>query len=341
MHTAVMTCDFLLAPAFCEPKEIECRVADLVEYARSIQARGMKPLLEDDASGKLIEAGNYPCDGAFKSNLAKLEEQIYTVKDISRVVTRILDDAEYFSYSEKALWESDQGHIDPDLSGLNQKRKSEILRLIEEIAVHNKLESKDYSILHFCKINNISKTTFRALLKEIVPPLLTPLPYELIQCVTLESSYRRYLTTLCLNEALSKEPDDPQLLKEVFYWGALCALKERDLPLETIDPGSFDLGPKFIESLKMNQCLPGQNFWGPCFSSIVSVLTDDPSYEVHIFKKSAKSEEQKTIGEFRAYRSHITKGTVGLRLMFWRDESSSIILANVGPKKEEEIESPE
>lgn len=341
MHTAVMTCDFLLAPARCIAEEIETRVSDLAAYAQSTQIHGIRPLLERDAVERMIDAGNYPSDGLFKKNLAKVEEPIYAVKDVCRVVSSILDNAEYFLYSDRRLWDIENAKLDPEFCGLTPARKKEIFELIEEVAVCNELESLQFSILHYCDKNIFPEVEFGGTFKEIVPFVEGRVPSAFLKKVKLFNGYKNYLTFLNVQDLLLNDPENLDLIKECLYLGSLCALKSRGVPLDYIDLDSFNIGPYFVESLKMNQCLPGQNFWGACFSSIIAVLTCDAAYEVNIFRKSEKSDEQRVAGKYRAFRCHVTKGTVGLRLMFWKCDEGKITLANVGPKHEEEIRSPD
>lgn len=340
MHTAVMTYDFLLAPAYCEPDDMHCRVADLIEYARSIRARNEKILIEEDALEKLHDLGSYPCDGLFKSNLTKMHEQIYTAKDISRVVTSILENSESFKYSEDRLWESNYVSINPSFVGFGTERAEQFRKLVEDVAVFNELEGLNYFILHFFKKNSFPRTAVSVELRTVYPPVDKELPYNFNRNIELQSSYRNYLTSVCAQKDVEDNPENIELMKECFYWGLLCELKKRGQSLEGIDPDQFSIGPIFIESLKMNQCLPGQKFWNSCFSSVVAVLIGDNAYEINPFRKTAKSDEQIVFGDYYAYRCHITKSTVGLRLMFWRDSIGAIVFANVGPKHEEHIENP-
>jgi hypothetical protein len=340
-HTAVLTYEFLLAPALCEPEEIDFRIADLAEYARSVQVHEESPLVEEDAVGRLHDIGSYPCDSLFKSNLAKLEDYPYTVKDISRIVTSILASADCFSYAEERLWEKDKITLDPPFVGLNPKRTEQIEKLIEDVAVCNELENLNYSILHFCKKNTFTQTQVNVELRNIYPPIAAQLPLIFQRSIKLHLNYRTYLASICLKQGLQGAPENLELMKEFFYWAALCELKNQALPLANINPSKFEIGHAFIASLKINQCLPGQKFWSACLSSIIAVLIDDDSYEVNPFRKSAKSDEQRVSGDFLAYRCHVTKSTVALRLMFWRDNNGFIIFSNVGPKNEEKIVDPD
>lgn len=340
MHTAVLTYDFLLAPAHCAPEEIVSRVAELAEYARSVQLHAESPIIEEDAVEKLHNAGNYPCDGLFKTNLAKLDEHVFTVKDISRIINGILSSALPFSYAENRLWEIANLKLNPSFNDLNSERKQDLIRLIETVAVYNEVEDKNYSLLHYCKNNIFKSTEVSAEICSIYPATTQSLPHAFARIIKLNSSYRDYLTSLCLQNKLTDDAENIELIKECFYWGSLCDLKKRGLSFDSIMSTEFQIGPSFINSLKMNQCLPGQKFWGSCFSAVVAILTDDSSYDINTFRKSAKSEEQRTSGNFRAFRCHVTKTGSALRLMFWKNDCGLVVLANVGPKNEETIGNP-
>ncbi|MGG4603533.1 hypothetical protein ACLPHM_01945 [Paenalcaligenes sp. Me131] len=340
MHTTVMSCDFLLAPAYCAPESIEHRVADLAEYARSVLTRNESPLLESDAVNKLIEAGKYPCEGLFKNNLAKVKEEFFTAKDIARIVSNILINGKGLEYSDYQLWECSQSLMQPSFSQLSPNRLKELEELVEEVSIFNELEAKDHSILHYCPINSFPEIEYTGNLDEIAPQRDLVLPHPIKRITRLFSDYREYLTSISYFHDLSENRENAVLLKEAIFWGVVCDLKNRNLPLSSFDPSDFDLGDNFVDSLREHQCLPGQNFWGSCFSSIVAVLSRDPAYEINIFSKTGKCDKQREHGRYKAYRSHVTKGGVGLRLLFWQDDDDYIELANIGPKHELKIEVP-
>lgn len=340
MQAALISYDFLLAPAYCEPDNIEYRVMSLIEYAQSMSALNKQPLLEIDAISKLIVAGKYPCENLFNNNLSRAEEIIYTGKDVARVVNTILTRGEDFIYENERLWDCVDKSLIPSFVGIDRHRINELEEMVEGVSICNELESRNISILHFCPVNSFSETEFAATLTMVEPAPKLPLPHTFKKTMKMFTDYRQYLASIPYEELLLNDPENVHLIREAIYCGTLHALKQRGVSLTHVNPTSFGLGAEFVSSLKANQCLLGQKFGGVCLSCIIAVLSDDPSYEINMFTKTDKREEQRTHGEYKAFRAHISKGGVGLRLMFWRRDDSYIELANVGPKQELKIELP-
>ena len=79
MQSVLISCDFLLAPAYCSPENIENTVINLVEFTQSMDALKKQPLLEINAMQKLLDKNDFPKP----ENLIKKMSLSTTYKDIT------------------------------------------------------------------------------------------------------------------------------------------------------------------------------------------------------------------------------------------------------------------
>lgn len=99
---------------------------------------------------------------------------------------------------------------------------------------------------------------------------------------------------------------------------------------------SFDIGDRFYESLQANQCIDGR-FSSSTLECVSRLLLCKPKNELKVFTTTAGGSEPRKRGQDIAYRTHLTKFGLGLRLMVWKLPCGSYELANVGTKQELEI----
>lgn len=344
MQSVLISCDFLLAPAYCSTENIENTVINLVEFTQSMDALKKQPLLEINAMQKLLDRDDFPCESLFNKNISrnleKKDDAIYTGKDIARIVNKILSCGIDFDYESTMLWDCDKKNISPTFSGKCDDRVKELEKIIEEVSIYSEIENVEMSILHFCEKDIFKSVDFSATINTTEPEISLKLPHTFTKTTKLFSDYRHHLADMPTSIHLVNENSEIATIKEIIYCEALAGLHRRGESLKNISFNNFEIGHSFLASLKNNQCLYGQKFFGPCLASIVSALTNDPAYEISIFSKSEKPEEQRSHGEFYGYRCHVTKGGPALRLMFWRKKDGFIELANVGPKHELKIEMP-
>lgn len=99
----------------------------------------------------------------------------------------------------------------------------------------------------------------------------------------------------------------------------------------------FVVGSDFLRSIQVNQALHGP-YMQVTLEACAKLAADAPINDVKPFQTSAGSgiQLERSDGAL-AFRAHLSKGKVALRLMYWQLPSGSIEFANVGPKGEEKI----
>jgi hypothetical protein len=100
---------------------------------------------------------------------------------------------------------------------------------------------------------------------------------------------------------------------------------------------SFGIGPKFLASAQAWDCGREGRHAFTLIESCARIVLNIPKHEVKEFLDSDGIQRVRTDGAL-AYRTHITKKGVGLRLMLWNLPDGTIEFANVGGKNELKIQ---
>lgn len=98
----------------------------------------------------------------------------------------------------------------------------------------------------------------------------------------------------------------------------------------------FSIGTKFLYSLNINQALHGGRFASEVARTCSEIVSTTFNGHCALFGKPGTRVARACDGG-TAYRCHITKGALGLRMMYW-DMGTHIEFANIGPKFELIIE---
>ncbi|MCK8655461.1 hypothetical protein [Pseudomonas umsongensis] len=333
----VVSCDYLISPAFCAPEELTACVESLIQIKRSIENNLNNIVIEENALEKLAELGCYPCAQIFNHNLQSISECTYTGRDIARTVNNILAlelEEECRFPVHVADWTNKKA--DPELIGRAPSRSPALLDMLESISLSTIFFKKNYSVLHHptCGGNTV---TFSGELASLLPETQDTLPQNILAVVSVLPDYDAFALGQDA-KTLFDQATDTQSILSSFYAGALAILNQRQIKNSKFNFDSFEFGPHFVDSLDENQCGPGQNFSGPLFDSICHVLVKLEKNEVSPFytDTTRKTQRKRANGDL-AWRTHITKGNPALRLLFWTDAEEKIILANVGKKNDLEI----
>lgn len=121
------------------------------------------------------------------------------------------------------------------------------------------------------------------------------------------------------------------------------AITMRALEIERAGGGSlalwdvpmFSIGSAFFQSVRKADCGRNGTYAGVALDACARLVLDDPKYELKEFGRP--SQKMRSRDKALAYRTHVTKGGVGLRLMCWK-RGTQLELANIGPKFEEYID---
>jgi|GEM_PF-6502649 len=340
MQQALLSCDFLLAPAYCDHRAIEYYVENLTEIMSSLRDLGSTHMLEHNAEDKLRAAGKFPYKDLFEKNLRRSEVQVYSANDVARIVNNILIHATRFSYQEQYIFDLENKSLDPSFVEIEDFRAQELEGLIEWVALCNEMRDGEISILHHCLVNKFLNVEFEATIADTTRSDVK-LPYVVQQKIELHSDYKKFLISIPRNSIFEAAfLDDVFKVRFAIYVETLVALKNRDLPIADFRWDDFKISSGLVSSLYKNASGYKQPFFSVCLSTIAGVLSRDPAVEKSIFKKSEKDKSPRTHGNYIAYRAHVTKSGVALRLMYWENENGHIVLANVGSKRELFIHDP-
>lgn len=102
---------------------------------------------------------------------------------------------------------------------------------------------------------------------------------------------------------------------------------------------AYSIGGEFINSLHAWDANARRDFAMVTIESCARIVLDIPKNSINEFRVNAKADaDQRSRDDGAlAFRTHLTKKGVGLRLMFWKHKDGLIEFANIGGKDELEI----
>lgn len=328
----VVSCDYLVSPAFCDPSQLVEKISDLVNIKREIAGGSARATIESDALLKLSLLGYYPCSSLFKNNMTASLTELFSINDVTKIVYHLasmtLDDDEFFPECV-AYWNKKE--IAPAIAGCSYERNEAIAGLIESIFLANHFYGKSLSILHHPLDSGYKSVTFSGELTNSIPETPPPLPVTLQDSISLFSNYSEFLSQFDAAAAYNIA-NTPAEIKDALTLGAIAVARSCGRP----SIGSFEFGDKFIESLGLHQCAPTQRFSNIAFDVICHVIAGVEKSPHKPFYSDLDKKIQKTRGGKLAWRTHVTTGNPALRFMYWT-ENGGLTLANIGNKKDLEI----
>lgn len=289
---------------------------------------------------KMAEEGYYPCDKIFNGIFPKGDECVFSPQDVVRLINGLISTLEEFDSTVRTHeieWESFTIH--PTVNFLSDRRKDSVTTFMKDLVVRKNILGSEHAIF-YSKVNDDkieNSLSLTAVVSGIYPELTEEVPLKWNCKVDTYLDMQSYFLSLNAMDLFSKS-NSSQMLKCALYCGCVDFLKRNKIDNQLVWD-AFRLGSDFYDSLVRNQCGPNQTFSAVVFETLVQVICRKPKNEVLPFRKTATSSEQRVSGDFKAFRTHITESHQALRLMFWVDANRVIILANVGPKFEEEISS--
>lgn len=330
----IVTCEFLLGPAYCDPYLINDFVLDLLQIHADVTQSDKPPLLEDDAYTKLVASNRFPTDKVFAKNITEEDgASVYSANDITTLVNKILsttqsmEDNDYCWITE---WQDLSFNPEFKLKEL-PNRDSELSELLSNIAIFNITQHTEVCALHHHDLNARSTELNGTLLEAYPTDLKFPLAISLE--LQVHSRYKAYLSNVSPSHFFSQNMSLHDLKLGV-YARALRIVREGGRNLSSIDWADFSFGAGFVDSLAKTQSSFNQKYFETLIDCLAHIIAAVPKYQLSPFCVKAGSEEQIKRGHNLAFRSHITKGGAALRLMHWKTKNNRIIFANVGTKGE-------
>ncbi len=328
----VVSCDYLVAPAFCESSILADKVNDLVNIKREIDGGSNRAIVESNALVKLSDLGYYPCSSLFKKNIPANLAEVFSIKDLTKVVYHLasmnLDEGDFFPECI-AYWNKKE--IAPEIKGCSYERGQAINDLVENIFLANHFHGRSLSILHHPVESGVKSVTFFGELTNSIPETPPPLPIELENNISLFSDYSEFLSQFNASAAYHAA-QTPEEIASALTLGAIAVARANG----GAGIGKFEFGDKFIESLGAHQCAPKQRFSNTAFDVICHVIAGVEKYSHKPMYSDIDKKIQKSRGDMLAWRTHVTTGNPALRFMYWTDDEG-LMLANIGNKKDLEI----
>ncbi|MFQ2313633.1 hypothetical protein [Aeromonas dhakensis] len=334
MMQAVISSEFLISPAFKENDALRKAIKDIIKINKMVRHdHKLDILTEDDAIQKLIDVDLYPSEPIFKENLIKngLSDE-FSSHDIVTMIHSIIE------RSEKISEYTDIFDVD--------YKTVETTPPIDEENLKVNLDGFIHGLVFISVLNDILGLNLYLISNQ----------YHSNSEVNLKSDqiiyYRENCETINLyNKNISLLPSINNFLLTIgseIIWNTVSnnnslylSIYTRILELQIevgddsqeFDFESFSIGDNFISSLEQHQCAPGQRFGTACFETMARVIFGMPKYEVKPFRENISANSPiRTRGTDKAYRTHVTKGAEGIRLMLWQSQNGTYELANVGNK---------
>ncbi|MBJ9975261.1 hypothetical protein IAE35_05390 [Pseudomonas sp. S75] len=332
----VITCDFLLAPAYCDPTLIDEFVTDLMQIHADVTNSGHPPLLEDEAYLKLQLANRFPTDKVFSKNIQEDGVSIYSANDITTIVNQILSTAKSMEERDY-FWVSDWNDLTlaPEIPEHDiPNRPSELSELFVNLALYSLTQGKSPCALHhyppFTPLTEVNGTLLNA------HPSQLSFPIQVKQPIPVHATYKSYFSHINGSHFFSADMSKYDLKLGIYSY-ALRIAREAGDDLRTVEWSSFSIGDDFMESMRDNQSHFEQRYFTTLIDCMSHIVADRPKNQLSPFFTHAGSGIQIQRNENLAFRSHITKSGAALRLMHWQTPSGKIIFANVGVKSELKI----
>lgn len=340
--TSVIKLEYFVSPLISSGVNVFSYVSGIRMLKNFIESYNLDIKTEHSLLSKMAEEGYYPCDKIFNAIFPKGDECVFSPQDVVRLINGLISTLDEFD-STVRTHEIEWGSftIDPTVNFLSERRKYSVTAFMKDLVIRKNILGSEHAIF-YSKVNDdiIEKSlSLNAMVSEIYPELTEEVPFEWNCKVDAYLDMQSYILSLNPIDLFSKS-NSSQMLKCALYCGCVDFLKRNRIDSQ-LAWDAFRLGADFYDSLIRNQCGPNQTYSAVVFETLIQVICRSPKNEVLPFRKTANSSEQRVLGDLKAFRTHITESHQALRLMFWVDANKVITLANVGPKFEEEISSPD
>jgi|GEM_PF-1785773 len=165
--------------------------------------------------------------------------------------------------------------------------------------------------------------------------LQTAPPFSLFQNIPVAFSHEQLIESLDLGAIWDGASSDEAVRLSV----EACVKSFILSGAETNGVSGFSIGSGFIESLHAWGADSRHDYAMVTIESCARIVLGIPKKPINEFRESADGNAKQRIRKdgALAFRTHLTKKGVGLRLMFWRHTDGTIEFANIGGKAELEI----
>ena len=341
---AVINFEYLISPILCNGS-IFSKVVKNVRLLSELFSAGIPiAFIEEDIVIKMSEHKFFPSQKIYQRIISQLDEDTsICASDLVRMINIILTHSKEFDsnfINHEVEWESEVV-FSPDFCYISDVRFNELKSLYTNISIENYFSEMKLFPLYFNHQNPSceQKISITGRVSNIYPDKDKVYPYQYNGGVNLLADIDDFFLKID-GFNLFKSAKRPLEMKLSLYIGTLNLIKKNRLEID-FSWDDFKVGSNFIDSLKSNECYANQQFSSTVYSLLTNLLAKTNESEVNYFYKSDSTSKPRTLGHLTAYRIHITKKGRALRLLFWKDlDTDIVILANVGNKSELEIFEP-
>lgn len=340
--TAVIRFEYFISPLLCHRVDVNKHVDSMRVLSEMIMHGGINIMAESSIMSKMIEEEYYPCDKVLNDMFPKGEECVFSPQDVAKLINRIISNVTEFN-SEVDTHEFDWSvfEVDPPLKPISIRRGEDFSFFLKNLLARKVLFNGDNTIFYNQaknELENLDSFSLSGVVQDAFPGLPHGMSNAWKCNIDNICDARDYFYRLKAKDLYIRANTDLGL-KCAIYCGCMELLKRNGIELH-LSWDSFKIGRDFFNSLVRNQGANDQVYSSVVFETITHVICRRPKNPVSPFRKTAKSTEQRTFGDLKAYRTHINESHQALRLMFWVEPDKTIVLANIGGKFEELISNP-
>lgn len=331
--------------------ELESFAKALLAWNRIVGRNNAHVLISESAQIALNKASEYPHMHRLGQLIDKYDFELANAITLNKIVQAILDKTpsleEY--YNIRAVMCSD-GSVACDPQEVTSRLTGECGDVFQDDLViaclADAVRVPDEEITVFCVISR--------------DPFCEPPPKSVKLSANVELAERHsedgpwdMTLPLSFKKAFPIHFDSNELVDELDLWSLWDNASNAEKVYECIDEkverlrmsgvksaviSDFRLGPDFLQSLRDWGASTRSDYAMVTVESCARIILGIPKNEIKEFRQSENSNKQRSRADGAlAFRTHITKAGVGLRLMFWRLPDGTIEFANIGAKHELEI----
>lgn len=340
--TAVIKFEYLIAPLICTEGHIDDHVNGMRLLKEMVSNADIDVKCEESIINNMIDAGYFPCTRVLSNAFPSGDECVHSAQDVAKLINNLIDEIDECPVELKSHdIEWGEFSTEPIIHTVSLARNEHVLSFLKTILSRKALLKEDFSMFYTQRSNKLSQSQnyyINGTVTDIFPNENIGLPLIISDKIKAYGSLYDFISNLD-GYSLFSNATNLSSLKCALYCGCVNFLKKH-YNQENIEWDDFKIGRDFYDSLIRNQCANAQEYSSVVYETIIQVLCRHPKNEVKPFRVSSNSTIQRTIGDLKAWRTHITSKHQALRLMFWVDSNRVITLANVGPKFEENISLP-
>ncbi|MCC4818490.1 hypothetical protein BCU85_07670 [Vibrio lentus] len=337
---AMISSEFLIEPAFSCKDFLQKSVRDIIKINKMVNNNyDVDIIVQDELISKLSDAGLYPSEKVFNENIIKhgLDDEISS-KDIVTMIHNIVQRSDDLSsYTEVFEIEFENVNIIPDKNEITYKCcMDDLIYDFMMVILINEIYKFNLKIIFSLsnKIKDINLQTGKVIIYADEQSEIKGVDTSF----ALSSVDELLLDFGSIN--IWAKTNNEYTLSLAIYTRVLELRKQSGITYDDdFNLDSFVIGDGFINSLYANQCGPNERFGSACFDAISRLISGSPKEALSVFRVSSeKNAAQRTRGLDLAFRTHVTKGSEGIRLMVWALPTGEYELANVGNKFELNIQ---